>query len=115
MQKLDFKKLFTDNVCSFEVAKKAKKHGYNSTDTFYAYDPDGNLNDGAWLVEVTGAKLFPAINVPLALGLVDELDHEKISLYLDGDKYIFDHDGEKIESTNLPDVLVMAWIKFPKK
>lgn len=117
--KLDLKKLFLANICSFEMAKKAAAAGFTCANTFFSYDPDGSLNDGAWLQNVTGSKMFPAINICLAIGMIEDLDSSvevlKIDLYEYSGKYFLKYKDQTCQSENLVDVIIEFWLANKKK
>lgn len=111
--KIDLAKLFSDSLCSFEVAKKAKQAGMTCANTFYAFDSTGEVTDGAWLEKITGAEMYPAINLPLAIGMLENTDlkFDKIDVSETDGKYSLCYEDEIYESTKLIDIFVEVWIK----
>ena len=117
MKKLDLRAEFKKSICSFEVAKKASEAGMSCANTYYAYDENGGLNDGAWLEKVTGAKMYPAINIALAIGLLENLSIEPdLNAFSEKDnKFCFEHKGNTTEAETLADLCVLVWIKYKNK
>lgn len=128
--KIDLQKVFTDQLCSFDVAKKAKEAGMNCSNTFYAFDEKGAVNDGAWmeneemikqqyptLKNFTAPVLFPAINLAMAIGMLEDTDLEfpKLNVYQFGDKFFIKYKDETYQSEKLVDVVVLIWCKHKKK
>ena len=116
-KQIDLSKLFRESLCSFEVAKKAKQVGMTCANTFYAYDSKGELNDGAWLEKITGAEMYPAINLPFAIGMLEDTDlkFDKIDCSEIDGKYSLYYESEIYQSTNLINILVDVWIKHKNK
>ncbi len=129
-KQIDLRKRFKDNICSFDIAKKAAAAGMTCANTFYAYDEHGELTDGAWLAEgVEGVNknllaslpnfkapiLFPAINLPMAIGMLEDtdLEYKMMDCYFD-EKYFFRYAGNIYKSNKLVDLLVEVWIKHKK-
>lgn len=130
--KLDLKKLFDDSLCSFEISKRAKESGMTCANTFYAYDEHGEVTDGAWMAEggqgdtknlldsLPNFKppiLYPAINIAMALGLLEDcsLDFKKIDCYEFNGKYFFKHKEGLFQSEKLVDLFIEVWIVHKKK
>jgi len=131
MKKLNLKQLFTDNICSFEVAKQAKAAGITCANTFFAYDSEGGLTDAAWLEQMGFTDFYPAINLALAISAIggdvvidgQPIDPTKVELYsLDSEeyptttRYYFKYNGQLLagDFENLVDLLVTIWIKYKK-
>jgi len=110
---IDLKKRFIDELCTFELAKKASVAGMTCANTFLSYDERGELGDGAWLEDVTGAKMYPAINFPFAVIMLEDTDLElrKINFYEYNENYFFKYKSEMYQSANIVDALIMAWLK----
>lgn len=130
--KIDLSKRFRSEICSFEVAKKAREAGMTCANQFYSYDENGNLGDGAWMEDEEGIKkkfpqlegrfkaplMYPAIMFPFAVGMLEDTDVEdwsKIDFYEYNGKYFLKHDSEMYQSENIVDVLVLFWIKNKKE
>lgn len=111
-KQLDLSELFKKSLCSFEIAKKARAEGMTCANTFYAYDPNGDLGDGGWLEKITGTEMYPAINLAFSIGMLDNTDlkSDKIQLSEEDGKYSLHYEDEIYQSENLVDVIVELWI-----
>lgn len=128
MELIDLKSLFTDSVCSFEAAKKARASGFSCANTFFAYDDKGEVTDGgAWLEDIFNEpdKFFPCINIAMAVSLLGDtdLDSNMILLFrmdkgpepFDRPNYVFQYNGKlEFTNTNLADLLIDVWIRYKK-
>ncbi len=114
---IDLSKRFEAELCTFEVAKKARAAGMTCANTFLSYDENGERGDGAWLEKITGSIQYPCINFPLALMMMEgtDLDFSKVQMVESEGKFVLKYNGEKIESGNIVDTLILAWIKHKKK
>lgn len=104
---------FRAETCTFEMAKQAALAGMTPTNTFFAYDEKGEINDAGWMHDM-GYKLYPCINFAFAAGMLENtsLDLTKISFYQQPDGlYIFETgSGQKYSSQNIVDCLVSVWL-----
>ncbi len=123
---IDLKQLFLDSICSFEMAQKAKFAGMTCANTFFAYDESGQIGDGAWLEnppemikDLPAFKqpvLFPAINLALAIFMLDDiLGADKIECYQIDDVYVCKFNGKGYEGKKLVDAVIDLWIHNKKK
>ncbi len=117
MKKIDLNEEFTKNICSFEIAKEAKAAGMTSANTFYAYSPDGTIGDQGWIEKITGAEMYPCINLALAIGMIGDasIDPAAAYFYEGNDIYHFEYLGDEISEVKLVDLLVRIWIKYKNK
>lgn len=128
--KIDLQERFRAEVCSFEVAKKAKLAGMTCANTFLSYDEQGNLGDGAWMEDEEKVRskfglkdfkapvLYPAIMFPFAVCMLEDTDVDdwsKIEFYEFNKKYFFKYKEELFQSENIVDVLILFWIGHKKK
>lgn len=118
-KQIDLSKLFIESLCSFECSKKAKQAGMTCANTFYAYNNKGELGDGAWLETVTGAEMYPAINLAFAIGMLDDtnLKFDKVKCEENdvlSNKYSISYEDEVYKSNNLIDIIIELWIKHKK-
>jgi hypothetical protein len=117
---IDLQELFKSSVCSFEIAKQAKANGFNCENTFYSYDEQGELGDGGWLEKITGAKMYPAFSLPLAMGYLEHTNippdkFKDIELSEIDGFYTIKYDTEIHTSKNVIDVILMFVFKHYKK
>ena len=130
--KIDLQARFKAEICSFEVAKKAKLAGMTCANMFYSYDEQGNLGDGAWMEDeeriikkfpmmagkFKAPVMYPAIMFPFAVGMLEDTDIDdwkKIEFYEFNKKYFFKYKDELFQSENIVDTLILFWIKHKKK
>ncbi len=118
MSKIDLKARFREELCSFDLAKKADKAGVTCANTFFAYDNKGNLTDGAWLASV-GYDMYPCINFAFACHLladcVTEEEFERISFSRIGEHYIISFEEFSHMSINIVDVVLSLYIDIENK
>ncbi len=138
--KINLTEEFKENLCSFSVAKKAKAAGMTSANTFYAYDPKGELIDAGWMEADNNIKMireqtnkpdwqpplmFPAINLPFAIGMLEDttitkqIAEGKFECYElwdenKGIEFFFEIGSDKLKSRKLVDLIVEVWIKYKK-
>lgn len=116
--KIELKALFKGSLCSFDMAKKCAKAGMTCANTFFAYDEHGDINDGAWLQKISPQyKMYPAINVPFAILMLEDTDLKlfELELHIDSDElFHLRYGAEEYTGDNLPDVLLAAWLKHKK-
>jgi|CXWK01.1.fsa_nt_gi hypothetical protein len=124
MKTLDLKQLFTNNVCSFEMAKKMKEAGMTCANTFFVYDSQGEVADAGWMEELGFNDFYPCINLAFAISMIEDtaVPVDKIELWeMDNDKYptgkqyFFKCEGdETLSSENLIDLILMVYLKYKK-
>ncbi len=114
MKKLNLTERFKQEICSFETAKKIAAAGMTCANTFIAYNKDGEVNDAAWMQNITGIKLYPCVNFALACIMMEDtsIDFNNTELYQDGDMYRLTWENEVYENTNIVDLLMELWVKF---
>jgi len=115
--KINLQKRFKEELCTFEIAKQATNAGLTTANTYLSYDEHGEIGDGAWLTDITGAIFFPAINFPFALVMLEGTDIEltKVDFYKFNGKYFFKYKKELYQSENIVDALILPWIAHQKK
>lgn len=119
--KIDIGKSFRNSVCSFEVAKKIAEKGFTCANTFLAYDENGEIGDGGWLQKVTGAKMYPCVNLAMAYVVAENTSAEldKMALYqvCHNDKeptFKLTYKDKVYEAERCADVLLLFWCDFKK-
>lgn len=119
MLKIDLPGLFKKSICTFAAAQKAAEHGFTCANTYYAYDERGEVTNGGWLQDVAGCKMYPAINIALAIGILEDTDVIKywdgVAIYLSNGMYYFKCDVFNAQNENLCDLLIDVWINFKTK
>jgi hypothetical protein len=114
---INLKERFKEEICSFEVAKKAKEAGMTCANTYLAYNNDGSVTTGAWLESVGYNHLYPCINFVLACIMVEDVcpNPLKIELTENDGIYFFYYEGQSYQSNNIVDVMIEFWIKNNRK
>ena len=123
MQQIDLQKRFKAEICSFEMAKKIRAAGMTCANTYFSYDEDGQVGDGAWLGEISERYgMAPCVQFPFAVAMLEEViedfDNISISRYdmADwGERFEVAYDGEAFESNNLVDAILSLWLKYKKQ
>ncbi len=113
--KKSFKK-YKKEICTFEVSKLAKENGITNTHLSpVCYDENGQLNDGEWLVEITGFVCFPAICYIMAgQKILEDLGKRamtEFNFYRKENTYFIEFKDETEQSENIIDVMIKTWIK----
>src|SRR6185436_19737073 len=71
--RLDYIRELLNNVCSFEITKKAHEAGLSHLgDKMLAYDKNGDFCDGVWLAAL-GYEMYPLINISTCMWMIDNL------------------------------------------
>lgn len=114
--KIDLMSRFKRELCSFDIAKKLKKAGVTCANTYFMYDKDGNLGDGSWLEDITEIEMYPAINFPLSVMMLEEggLKYGKIDCYKIHDDYYIEYNNITYRNENIVDALMLLWLEFKK-
>lgn len=135
---INLREEFKQNLCSFEVAKKAKAAGMTCANTYFAYDKDGNIGDGGWMEDEKNIKMireqtgkpnwqppvfYPAINLAFAIGMLEHTDidfgnFECFEIWDEkkGLEFVAEYEGKEVfKSKNLTDLFVEVWIKHKNK
>jgi hypothetical protein len=115
-QTIDLVQRFHAELCTFEMAQKAKEAGCSAANTYFAYDELGEKHDSGWMDKVGIKDVYPCINFPFAASMVADLnlDADKVEFYQENNQYHF-KTGDKIYvSANIVDVLVEVWISHKK-
>lgn len=107
---------FRDELCTFEVAKKAAAAGMTCANTFFAYDEHGEVTDGGWLQKVTGLTYYPAINFAMSVAMLENMTFpvSAIKLEQEGDSFFLTCNEITISANNIVDVIILTWIKYKR-
>lgn len=119
MIKVDLKSEFQNNLCSFDLAKEAKKAGMTCANTFFAYEEDGSICDGGWIESLGYDGYYPAINLSFALFMLDEVPAKMYDIVKTDDedrpyKVTFtraDSSVNYFEAAKLVDAVLLVWLK----
>jgi hypothetical protein len=117
MNYIDIEKRLIEEICTFDIAKQCFDVGVTAANTFLAYDEKGSIGDGGWMHDL-GYKMYRAINFTFAVMLIKSTEIEVKELIQVGSTcywlYTDDNNIDKYESTNIVDVLLMAYIDYKK-
>lgn len=118
METIDIVKTFSDNHCSFTVAKQLREKTNLKPDRFdLAYDEQGAVSDGQWLENIVmGIKYYSAPSLCQAILLLESLPGKNLDQFefkkLTG-MYVGKFNGDIVaEAEKLVDVILMLYIKL---
>ncbi len=115
-KKINLNELFVSSLCTFKGAKKAKAAGFTCANTYFAYEANGELCNAGWMEELGKDSLSPAINIAMAIVMLEDTDLNQSEIELSNDdvKFTLKYGDDIFESTNLPDLLIELWIKYKR-
>ncbi len=116
MNKINLTNRFREELCTFEMSKKAKIAGATCANTYFAYDNMGNVTSGGWLEGIGYDNFYPCISFPFACVMLEDtdLDHKNVDLYEGDGSYTLKYKTEAYTSKNIVDVLLEIWLKHKK-
>ena len=99
-----------DELCTFEMSKRIKNAGLTCANTYFAYDNDGKLNDGACMENIGIDNLYPCVTFSFAVNMLEGLDFGKIECYQTDTCTYINYNGKQFSSTNIVDAVLELWL-----